>query len=125
MIRNILAVIAGSAVWTVLWLGYNALLKRSGLLPFDGTARFEAPLPLGLLLAGSIVFSVVAGYVTAMLARVSSTGSGAVWTLAVLQLAFGIFAEVQFWHLLPLWYHLLFLLALVPATVFGGQLRRR
>ena len=119
MIRNILAAIAGSAAWTVLWLGYNALLRRSGLLPFDGTARFDAPLPLLLLLAGSVLFSVLAGYLTAAIAREKS---GSVRVLAVLQLAFGIFAEAQFWNLLPVWYHLLFLFALVPATLFGGRL---
>jgi hypothetical protein len=127
MIRKILAVIAGSALWTVLWFGCNALLKSVGLLPaFDGSARFNAPLPLGLLLLSSIVFSVLAGYTTAALAGGDDRSRlGTVWVLAVLQLLFGIFAQAQFWNVLPLWYHLLFLLALVPATIVGGRLRVR
>jgi hypothetical protein len=109
----------------MLWLTYNALLKSTGMLPFDGTTRFDAPLPLLLLLVGSVVFSVFAGFVTAALVRDARSGLGGVTALAVLQLALGIFAEAQYWSLLPVWYHMLFLLALVPATVFGGRLRLR
>lgn len=121
MIRSIISVISGSALWTVLWLGYNAALKKIGILSFDGTTRFDAAVPLCLLIAGSVVFSVVAGFVTTAFSR--SNGLLHAWILAFLQLAFGIVAEVQYWHLLPFWYHALFLLLLVPATLLGGYLQ--
>ncbi len=130
MIRNTLAVIAGSALWTVLWLSYNALLGSLGQLPFDGVNRFVAPGPLVLLLLGSVAFSLLAGAVTARLSRDRDAGSrlsglGAVWALALLQFALGIFFQAQVWSLLPLWYHLFFLGTLVPATWFGGRLVSR
>jgi hypothetical protein len=46
-----------------------------------------------------------------------------VWLLAVIQLGLGIVAEVSYWHLMPVWYHLVFLATVVPATVAGGYLR--
>jgi hypothetical protein len=48
-----------------------------------------------------------------------------VWVLAVLQLILGIIAETSAWGLTPVWYHLVFLALVVPATVYGGRLRVR
>ena len=98
MIRNILAVIAGNVGWTILWLSYNAVLKMAGLIPSDTTNRFETPRPLLLLLVGSVVFSVSAGFITTVVAR----GQG-YWPAIILcgvQLAFGIFFQLQFWKLM-------------------------
>ena len=121
MIRNILAVIAGSAAWTVLWLGFIAVLKSASLLPADATRRVEAAPSLMLLLAGSVVFSIIAGYFAA---AITTSGTYTpVLVLCALQLALGIFFQAQSWKLMPIWYHLPFLLLLVPATLLGGWLR--
>jgi hypothetical protein len=120
MIRSIAAVMAGSVVWTVLWLGWNAVLgiffpqASGGLIPID-----SLPLLL-LLLAGSVVFSVTGGYVTARTAPRSPTAH--VIALGVLQLLLGIFFELQSWNVLPVWYHLVFLALLIPSTLAGGRL---
>ena len=121
MIRNILAVIAGSAAWTVLWLGMNAALRSASLLPADATKRIDAAPPLLIMLVGSVVFSIVGGYVTAAIANGETYKP--VLVLCALQLAMGIFFQAQAWRLMPLWYHLPFLLLLVPATLLGGWLR--
>ena len=47
----------------------------------------------------------------------------AVWILAFVQLAIGIAVEASYWELMPVWYHLLFLALLIPATVYGGRLK--
>ena len=123
MMRNILAVIAGSAAWTVLWLGLNAVLRAAALLPADTTKRVDAAPPLLVMLIGSAVFSIVAGYVTA---TIMSGGSYTpLLVLCALQLAMGIFFQAQAWQLMPLWYHLPFLALLVPATLLGAWLRLR
>lgn len=121
MIRNILAVIAGNVAWTILWLGYNAILKGAALVPSDATRRVEAAPALMLLLAGSVVFSVIAGFVTAAV----STGASywPVFALCAVQLAMGIFFQAQSWKLMPIWYHVPFLLLLVPAALLGAWLR--
>jgi hypothetical protein len=49
----------------------------------------------------------------------------AVWGLAVLQLLLGIGIEASAWSMTPVWYHVVFLALLVPATVYGGRLRVR
>ena len=49
---------------------------------------------------------------------------GPLWT-GILLLATGIAVQLQYWSLLPIWYHLVFLVLLVPSTVAGGSLRPR
>jgi hypothetical protein len=43
--------------------------------------------------------------------------------LAVLQLLLGIGFEASAWNLMPVWYHLVFLALIIPATVMGGRKR--
>lgn len=121
MIRNILAVVAGNLAWSALWLGSNALLKSAGQLPSDPAARIESASTLSFLLVNSVVFSIIAG----LLAATISTGQS-YWPVVVLcgvQLAMGIFFQLQSWKLMPVWYHLSFLFLLVPTTLFGAWLR--
>lgn len=123
MIRSILAVIIGFVLWSVLWLGYNALLTTFGFLPAASATPIQASMPLLLLLAGSILFSLAAGYATTTVIR--TPGYRHTFVLGVLLLGIGIPVQVQFWQLMPLWYHLLFLALLLPATVLGGMLGQR
>lgn len=121
--RVILAVLAGAVVWAVLWVGGAQAAQ----------AAFPSVLPLGqpvtstaallALIVYSVALSVLAGYVTASVAARDSMP--AVWALAVLQLAIGIGVEVSGWTLTPLWYHIVFLALIVPATVYGGRMRVR
>jgi hypothetical protein len=69
----------------------------------------------------SVALSVLAGWIAG---RVAARGQPmrAVAILAALQLALGIVAELSYWSLMPLWYHLVFLSLLVPATLYGGRL---
>ena len=123
MIRTVAAVIAGNFIWTGLWLGLNALLRMQGMLPAESTQRVEAPAPLGVLLLASVVFSIAVGWITTAIA-----GGNTYWAaiiLAVIQLALGIFFQSQAWHLMPIWYHVPFLLLVVPATLLGAWLRLR
>ena len=120
MSKIILAVIAGTAVWTMLWFGMNAILRSASLLPADVTKRIEAATPLLVMLLGSVIFSIVAGYVAA---AIGGSGYTPVLVLCALQLALGIFFQAQAWQLLPLWYHVPFLALIVPATLLGGWLR--
>lgn len=116
--RAVLAVIAGYAAWTILWLGLNATL--AAVLP-DSYDESGVTNSAGLLvgtLAASAVISVVAGWLTARIA----TPRAAVWTAAALLLT-GIGVQISYWSLLPVWYHLAFLILLAPATIFGGSLR--
>jgi hypothetical protein len=73
------------------------------------------------LLIGSIILSLLAGYVAAMISRSRSYGPIAI--LAAVLLAVGIFFQSQYWQLMPLWYHLTFLGLLLPVCFLGARLR--
>lgn len=119
--RTVGAVIAGAVVWAVLWLGMNGVLPS--VLPevyVPGERLDHVPMLL-FLIVYSVGLSVLAGYVTALVR--GAEPMGAVKVLAGLQLTFGVIAEVTSWSLLPVWYHLVFLALIVPATLYGGRLR--
>jgi len=121
--RLILAVIAGGAVWAALWLGGNQLLQATFPEIVIPTERLTHAGILIALMVYSVALSVLAGYVTATIAGANPTR--AVWVLAILQLVLGIIAQVSYWNLMPVWYHIPFLALIVPATKYGGGLRAR
>lgn len=121
--RLILAVVAGAAVWAILWVaGGRGAGAAFPTILVPGQPLTHTGLLLSLIVY-SIVLSLLAGFVTAL------AGGGrpmpAVWTLAIVQLAMGISFEAAAWSMTPVWYHIVFLLLLVPATVYGGVIRAR
>ena len=123
MFRIVGAVIAGNFIWTALWLGLNALLRTQGLLPTDPVEPVEQSAGLVALLVGSVVVSAAVGWITTLIA--GGRTYTAAMILGVIHLVLGIFFQVQAWHLMPLWYHLPFLLLIVPATLLGAWFRLR
>ena len=122
MIRSILSVLAGFALWTVLSLASNAALAAAvpGAFREDGSTDSVGMLLLILVL--SVVFSVIAGYVTALLAREKTKQHALALGLALL--AVGIFVQIQYWDVMPVWYHLSFLALLVPGVLLGARTQR-
>ena len=121
--RSVLAVLAGAVVWAVLWVGGTALLPAV----FPRLVEPGAPITATGILVGLIVYgvilSVLAGWTTGRLAASEPLRHAAI--LAVIQLALGIRFETSAWDLTPIWYHLVFLALIVPATVYGGRLAAR
>lgn len=121
--RAILAVMAGAAVWAALWLG--GMQAAQAAFP-SALAKGQPVTQVSALLAlivYSVALSILAGYITASV--MGKDAMPVVWALAILQLIFGIIAEVSAWNLAPVWYHVVFLAFVVPATVYGGRLRVR
>jgi hypothetical protein len=118
--RIVGAVVAGAAAWAVLWILGNKVGQSSFPHLLAANQPVTATRALLGMMAYSVILSVLAGFITVRLA--GRHGNTALWTLAVLQLAFGIFAEVSYWQLAPVWYHLVFLALIVPTTVWGGRL---
>ncbi len=121
MIRSIIAVIAGSVIWMVTALGMDGVLMS--LMPtwFGANGKVESVPLMLFMMSYSLLFSVLGGFVTASIARRKEIQHAL--ALGGLQLAMGIIATVQFYDTAPLWFHVTFLLLLVPANIFGGQLR--
>ncbi len=122
MIRSMLSVLAGFVLWPVLSLASNAVLAAAvpGAFREDGSTDSVGMLLLILVL--SVVFSVIAGYVTALLAR-EKTKQHAL-ALGLTLLAVGIFVQIQYWDVMPVWYHLSFLALLVPGVLLGARTQR-
>lgn len=115
--KLVLGVLAGAVLWAVLWVGGTtglAALVPEHMAPGQPLMH---PGLLALLIAWSVVLSLLAGYTAA---RIGSLR--AAWWLAGLQLVLGIAIEAASWSMTPVWYHVVFLALLVPATVQGGRL---
>lgn len=120
MLKDILAVVVGFAAWSILWLGGNPQVPKlfPGSLKKDGSLHHTGAL-LTLLVFAALV-SIAAGYVVTLVSASANTNLPLI--LGVILLLVGIVVQRQYWKLMPLWYHLLFLGLLVPATLFGASL---
>ena len=121
MSRAIVAVVVAFLLWPTLWLGFNKVAEVA--LP-DLVDLTQPVTHVGVLL-GFVVYSgiisAVAGYVCAAIRKESPMRT--VWVFAIIQLLVGIGVEISYWAMTPVWYHLVFLALLVPATVWGGRVR--
>lgn len=119
--RNVLAVIAGVVLWSVLWVGGGqlaALMYPAVLAPGQPVTHTFALLGY---IAFSVVLSILAGYATA--AAATGKRMRSVRIMAGVLLLMGVVFEVSAWQLTPVWYHVAFLVLLVPAVLYGGSLR--
>ncbi len=119
--RQTMAVVVGFIVWSALWLILNLALKDAGLVPADPSQAIVEARPLLFLLAGSLIISLIAGYLAAAIR--GKVGYGVIVILGLALLAVGIFFQIQYWHLMPLWYHITFLVLLLPLCLAGARLR--
>lgn len=121
--RSILAVLAGVVLWSALWIPFG-LGMQAAFPDLIDPQRYLGHVPTLLTyIAASFLFSLAAGYVTALAARARPVQHAL--ALGVVQLLIGIGFEVSYWSMLPVWYHLVFLVLLIPGNVLGGMLRAR
>lgn len=132
MLRIILGVIIGFIVWSILWVGSDAVFSAISSdwgktsAEFQAAAANKTPYTLGstvliILLVKSFFVSIISGFVTALIARENIKST---FVLGFLLLVFGIFVQAAYWNYMPLWYHIPFLLLLIPMTVLGGKLKK-
>jgi len=120
MLKIILGVVAGFFIWSILWVGTDAVLKAvwAGYKENVEAMSFS-PAMLIVPLILSAVCSITAGFVAALIAGENSKSP---LILGALLLIAGIFAQMGVWDKIPLWYHLAFWILLIPMTVLGGKL---
>ena len=123
MMRAILGAVAGYAIWTILWLGGNALILGAAAETVSKGEPFTAIGPLLGALVLSIVCSLSAGFVAARTGGVRA--HTAVLVAAGALLLTGIGVQAGSWALMPVWYHLSFLVLLLPGVMLGGRLAGR
>jgi hypothetical protein len=133
MVRIILGVIVGFIVWSLLWIGSDAIFSVIspdwGKTSADFRAAIENKTPYALssavlitLLVKSIIISIISGFVAALIARENTKST---LGLGILLLLFGIFIQAVYWNYMPLWYHIPFLVLLIPMTILGGKLTKQ
>jgi hypothetical protein len=123
MKRSILACLAGLLTWMVVVTLINRVLRLS--LP-DYTAA-EHTLQFTLImkwarLVMAIITSIAAGAVTRW---VAPSSRWAPWILGAIVFAMFLPTHIAIWNKFPVWYHLTFLLTIIPAVLVGALLRPR
>jgi hypothetical protein len=122
MKRAIVAFIVGAVVWVLVVSVLNRALRL--IVPGYAAAEPGMAFTLGMMAARLIIgaiTSVAAGAVTAAVAPASPRVP---WVLGVVLLAVFLPEHLRLWRLFPLWYHLTFLVTLVPLVILGARLTR-
>jgi hypothetical protein len=120
MVRDILGVVAGLAVWVAI-AGVAGLIMRSAWPEYASVAdamTFTLPMMFARLTIGAVA-TLAAGCVTALIARRSVLASVAAGLLLVVVF---VPQHIMLWNKFPVWYHLTFLVSLVPLAYLGGQI---
>jgi hypothetical protein len=120
MKRSLLACLAGLFTWTLVVSLIDRALRLSltNYTVAEHTLQFTPGMKWARLLM-AIVTSLVAGAVTGWISR-----SGRWAPLIVGSVVFAMFLPVHIaiWSKLPVWYHLTFLLTIIPAVLVGALL---
>ena len=124
MARGIAGVAAGLVAWIVVATLANVALR----VAMPGYADAETPMTFTLEMMFARLFlgavsSVLAGAMTAWIAR--SGSPRAPWILGILLVALFIPLHLALWDKFPVWYHLTFLVSLLPLTLLGAWLTAR
>ena len=123
MKRSILALFLGAVAWVLVVSLLDRVLRVTiaGYLEAEPKFAFTLSMMLARLLIGALS-SLAAG---ALAGWVERPATWAPWAAGAVFLALFIPEHVKLWQVLPVWYHLTFLLTLVPLFGLGGWLGRR
>ena len=116
--RAFVGVVAGLAGWIAV-VAVAGLIMRSSWPAYARVAdamTFTLPMMLARLSIGALA-TLIAGWVTSAIAPrplLVRLLPGVILLLAFIP------QHIALWHTFPLWYHLTFLLSLVPLTYVGG-----
>jgi hypothetical protein len=120
MKRAILAFITGVLVWVLV----VSLLDRAlrFIVPGYAAAEPRMAFTLGMMAARLIIAAITSLAAGAVAAVIAPASPRVPWALGVVVLAVFIPVHLRLWSVFPLWYHLSFLLTLVPLVVLGARL---
>jgi len=123
MKRSILACLAGLLTWIVVVTVINRVLRLSvpNYTAAEQTLQFTLGMKWARLLM-AIVTSLVAGAVTGWISRSSRWAPLIVGSVV---LAMFVPLHIAIWSKFPVWYHLTFLLTIIPAVLVGALLPPR
>jgi hypothetical protein len=130
MLRIVLGVVAGFIAWMILWVGIEKII--SAIWPAFGAHQkaFEEAIKNGgqftaetsALLTHIVLGSIVSVIAGALAALVAGENSRAPLFAGILLLAMGLLKAYMSWPYVPIWYHIIFTLMLLPLAIIGGRL---
>ena len=122
MWRTVAAIVAGLVAWAVVVTILNFGLRAAipGYHAAEATLQFTMAMKIGRLTEAALT-SLAAGAVVALIAP---TKKWAPWLVGLIVLAMFLPVHVKLWHAFPVWYHLSFLVPLVPLVALGAALVR-
>ena len=122
MWRTIASILGGLVAWAVVVTLLNFGLRAA--IPdyhaAEATLQFTPGMKAGRLIEAAFT-SIAAGAVTAWIAPSSKW---APWIVGLIVLAMFLPVHVSLWNKFPVWYHLTFLVPLVPLVLLGSRLTR-
>ncbi len=130
--RIIIGVIVGFIVWSIVWVGSEPTLAKfwpeyashsmdvEKALTNGSTVETSSAIAIANLIR-SFLTSIIAGYLAALVAGEFKRST---MILGIILVAVGVAVEFMFWNVAPAWYHILFVLFLLPMTILGGRMRR-
>jgi hypothetical protein len=120
MWRTIGAIAAGLVAWAVVvtLLNFGLRLWLPGYVLVEHAMLFTLPMKIARLSIAAVT-SLVAGALVRAIAPESRT---APWIVGTVILLLFLPSHVYLWTRFPIWYHLTFLLTLVPLVVLGAQI---
>jgi uncharacterized membrane protein YfhO len=122
MKRSIGACVAGLVVWVLLVSILNRLLRL--LLTGYAAAEPGMHFTLSMMVARLTIAAVTSLIAGAVVARIAPAATLLPWLVGAILLALFVPEHVLVWQKFPVWYHLTFLLTLVPLVVLGAHLGR-
>lgn len=123
MLRTIASIICGLVAWAVVVTLLNFGLRAAipGYHAAEATLVFTSSMKAGRLIEAAVA-SLAAGAITELIAR---SHKWAPWIVGLIILGIFLPVHANLWSKFPLWYHLSFLVPIVPLTGLGGVLARR
>ncbi|MGH6887651.1 MAG: hypothetical protein ACREHF_00380 [Rhizomicrobium sp.] len=120
MWRTIGGIIAGILTWAVVVtiLNFGLRLWLPGYVQVEHAMLFTLPMKIARLSIAAAT-SLVAG---AVVRAVAPASRWAPWIVGAIILALFLPSHIYLWHRFPIWYHLTFLLTLVPLVALGAHL---
>jgi hypothetical protein len=119
MAKKILGVVAGLAAWVAIVMAAGAIMRLTW--PAYASVADAMTFTLAMMmvrLAIGFLATMAAGLITAVVVPRSTVTT--LMTGVLLLVAF-IPQHISLWDKFPIWYHLTFLLSLVPLTYVGGM----
>jgi len=133
MLKIILGVIAGFVAWSILWVGSDQVLTIASpgwygahqsatelaIANGDSFAADNTIMLIRLLVAA--VATIMSGFLAAFIA---GENQRAPLILGVILLIVGIAVQAAFWSVMPIWFHIIFLVMLLPLSILGGRIKQ-